>query len=162
MSQPTEINHPSGPPQGGPPPEALMFQMITGKWVSAIIGAVARFAIADHVATGPKAIAELARLTKTNEQALYRLLRASASLGVLTESPEGTFGQTPTSAVLRSDAKPSLRHLSMMLLDALGQLEVAYTLSRKIRDPRTLTIDVWHTKSSDAMTAESRAHYPER
>ena len=51
---------------------------------------------------------ELAALTGTNEDALYRLLRATASLGVFTELEDGRFDQTPLSEPLRS-ANPCLR-----------------------------------------------------
>ena len=47
-------------------------------------------------------------------QALYRLMRATASVGVLSEGADGKFSQTPMSAVLRSDASPSLRAFAII------------------------------------------------
>ncbi len=91
--------------------------MITGKWVSSLISAVAHFAIADHLESGPKSIKELADLTKTNERALYRLLRTAASLGVFTELEDGRFAQTALSEPLRSNAKPCARNLALMMRD---------------------------------------------
>ena len=41
-------------------------------------------------------------------------MRATASVGVLSEGPDGKFSQTPLSAVLRRDANPSLRALAIM------------------------------------------------
>ncbi|MCU1339166.1 MAG: methyltransferase [Bryobacterales bacterium] len=78
---------------------------------------MARFGIADHLEAGPKSPKELASLTGTNEQALYRVLRAAASLGVTTELEDGRFAQTPLSDPLRSNAKPGIRNFAMMFLD---------------------------------------------
>ncbi|RPH60335.1 MAG: methyltransferase [Acidobacteria bacterium] len=104
-------------PTSGPPPHAVVLQMLTGKWVSAAIAAVAKFGIADHLESGPKSAKELASLTGTDEQALYRLLRATASLGVFTELEDGRFDQTPLSEPLRSHANPCLRNMAMLFLD---------------------------------------------
>ena len=91
--------------------------MLLGKWVSSAISAAAHFGIADHLESGPKSPKELAALTRTEEQPLYRLLRANASVGVFTELEDGRFAQTPLSDPLRSDAKPCVRHMAMMLTD---------------------------------------------
>jgi len=91
--------------------------MILGKWVSSAISAAAHFAIADHLESGPKSPKELASLTGTQEQPLYRLLRANASVGVFTELEDGRFAQTPLSDPLRSNANPCARNMAMMLTD---------------------------------------------
>jgi len=91
--------------------------MILGKWVSSAISAAAHFGIADHLESGPKSPKELAALTGTQERPLYRLLRANASVGVFTELEDGRFGQTPLSEPLRTNAKPCVRHMAMMLTD---------------------------------------------
>lgn len=104
-------------PTPGPPPHAVVLQMLTGKWVSAAIAAAAKFGIADHLESGPKSAKELAALTGTHEQSLYRLLRATASLGVFTELEDGRFDQTPLSEPLRSHANPCLRNMAMLFLD---------------------------------------------
>jgi len=91
--------------------------MIVGKWVSSAISAAAHFAIADHLESGPKSPKELAALTGTLEGPLYRLLRANASVGVFAELDDGAFAQTPLSEPLRSNAKPCLRSMAMMLTD---------------------------------------------
>ena len=91
--------------------------MILGKWVSNAISAAAHFGIADHLQSGPKSLTELASLTGTEERPLYRLLRANASVGVFTELEDGRFAQTPLSDPLRSNAKPCVRNMAMMLTD---------------------------------------------
>lgn len=93
----------------------ILFQMITGKWVSAAIGMVAQFSIADHLADGPKSVDELAQLSNTHAAALYRLLRATASIGIFTELPDGRFAQTELSAALQEGQGP--RSLAMFFLD---------------------------------------------
>jgi len=99
------------------PPHAALLQMILGKWVSSAISAAAHFGIADHLESGPKSPQELAALTRTQERPLYRLLRANASVGVFTELEDGRFAQTPLSDPLRTNAKPCVRHMAMMLTD---------------------------------------------
>jgi hypothetical protein len=101
----------------GPPPIAVMFQMVTGKWVSAAVGMAARFAIADHLESGAKTVTELAALSGTHAPSLFRLLRATASLGVFAEQPDGRFAQTPLSDCLRSGSPAGIRNLAMMMLD---------------------------------------------
>ena len=91
--------------------------MLMGKWVSNAISAAAHFGIADHLESGPKSPKELASLTGTQEQPLYRLLRANASIGVFTELEDGRFAQTPLSEPLRTDAKPCVRNMALMLTD---------------------------------------------
>ena len=46
--------------------------------------------------------------------ALYRFLRAAASVGLTAEGADGRFSQTPMSDVLRSTANPSLRGFAIM------------------------------------------------
>jgi hypothetical protein len=104
-------------PSQSPPPHAALLQMILGKWVSSAISAAAQFGIADYLESGPKSPKELASLTGTQEQPLYRLLRANASVGVFTELEDGRFAQTPLSEPLRTNAKPCVRNMAMMLTD---------------------------------------------
>ena len=99
------------------PPQAALLQMLTGKWVSTVISTLAHFGLADHLESGPKSPKELAALTGTQENALYRLLRAAASLGVFTELEDGRFANTPLSEPLRSNAVPCIRNFAMMMLD---------------------------------------------
>jgi hypothetical protein len=66
-------------------------QMITGYWISQAIYAAAKFGIADHLKAGPKTVEELAGATSTDVGALYRLLRALASVGIFTEGKPRQF-----------------------------------------------------------------------
>src|SRR5947209_16764036 len=97
------------------PPHAALLQMLFGKWVSSATSAAAHFGIADHLESGPKSPKELAALTATQESPLYRLLRANASVGVFAELEDGRFAQTPLSEPLRTNAKPCIRNMALML-----------------------------------------------
>ncbi len=88
--------------------------MLHGLHFSTCISCLAQLGIPDLVETGPKSAEELAAQVDVQPQALYRLMRATASIGVLAEGPDGKFSETPLSAVLRSNARPSARNLAMM------------------------------------------------
>jgi O-methyltransferase domain len=99
------------------PAHAVLLQMLTGRWVSTMISTLAHFGVADHLESGPKSSKELAQLTGTQERALYRLMRAAASVGVFTELEDGRFANTALSEPLRTDAVPCVRNMAMMMLD---------------------------------------------
>jgi hypothetical protein len=82
-------------------PDAVFMQMLTGAWVTQAIYAAARLGIADLVKDGPKTAGELARATRTHPPALARLVRALATLGVLSHDGE-RYGPTPLSALFES------------------------------------------------------------
>jgi hypothetical protein len=94
-------------------PETLI-QMITGFWISQAIYAVAKLGIADLVKEGPKLCEELAQSTGMQQQALYRLLRALASVGVFREGVDGRFGLTPLAEYLQTGVPDSLRAFAIM------------------------------------------------
>jgi len=102
------------PPNQTPPAHVGMLQLLNGAHVSGAVSCLAQLGIPDLVEAGPKSAEDLATQTGTNPQALYRLMRATASVGVLAEGPEKTFSETPMSAVLRSNGNPSLRALAIM------------------------------------------------
>ena len=85
-----------------PPPVAMM-RMITGYWVTQAIGVVSRLGIPDQLRDAPRQSDELARAVGADPEAVYRLLRFLASLGVLVEVAPGSFGLTPLGETLRSD-----------------------------------------------------------
>jgi hypothetical protein len=89
-------------------------QLITGYWTSQAIYAAARFGIADLLKNGPLTADDLAAATSTNRDALYRLLRALASIGIFAESEGRRFSLTPLAEPLRSDVPESKRALALM------------------------------------------------
>jgi hypothetical protein len=97
-----------------PPAHAGMFQLLSGVYVVGALSCLARLGIPDLVEHGPKSAEELAAQVGADPRALYRLMRATACVGVLSEGPDGKFSETPLSAVLRSNANPSLRAFAIM------------------------------------------------
>ena len=86
---------------------------------SACLYAAAKLKIADLLAGGPKPVFELARESHTHEDALYRTLRALASIDVFREADSRTFANTPLSEAIRSDAPNSARDAVLFMADPL-------------------------------------------
>ena len=82
--------------------EEQLMQFITGKWLSKPLYIAAELGIADLLSNGPKSIDELARKSATHSPFLYRIMRALASVGIFTESSDGTFDLTPIATLLQS------------------------------------------------------------
>lgn len=95
-----------------PPPVAMM-GLITGYWVSQAVGVVALLGVADQLGEGPRGSDELARAVGADPQALYRVLRLLASLGVFAEVAPDSFALTPLGETLRSDAPGSVRNFAI-------------------------------------------------
>lgn len=89
-------------------------QMISGYWTSQAIYAAAKLGIADLLAAGPQTAEQLATTTETHAGALYRVLRALASVGIFAENGQKEFALTPLAEFLRSDVPGSKRALAMM------------------------------------------------
>lgn len=102
-----------------PPPAAALLQMITGYWVSQAIYVAAKLGIADLLADGPRGAAELAAETETQADALYRVLRALASVGIFSEVDGSRFTLTPLADLLRSGAPNSLRAYAIVCAEEL-------------------------------------------
>lgn len=95
-------------------PPAQMFGMITGFWVSQIVGVAARLKIADHLRDGAKSAQELAALTGAEPSALFRVLRAAASLGVFQLGADDRFSLTALGETLASGVPGSMREMAIM------------------------------------------------
>src|SRR5438876_497401 len=86
-----------------------LLKMIGSFRVSQMIAAIAGLRIADHLSDGPKSVSALARLTKSDPDALYRLLRTLAGVGLFAEGDGQVFRLTPLGEWLRSDVQGSVR-----------------------------------------------------
>lgn len=124
------MNQPSAPQQ--------LDRMITGYWISQAIYAAAQFNIADHLKSGPQSVEQLAAATSTDPDALYRLLRALASVGIFAEGEPRVFTLTPLAEPLQSDAPESKRALALMSGDeqfrAWGEIEYSIRTGKKAFD----------------------------
>jgi hypothetical protein len=94
-------------------PQALG-HMIVGAWITQGIYAAAELGLADALAGGPRSVEELSRSSGADPDALHRLLRALASVGIFAEDGERRYALTPLAEPLRSDVPGSQRWLAMM------------------------------------------------
>jgi hypothetical protein len=102
-------------PQTQAPPAYIgILQLLNGAQVAGAVSCLAQLGIPDLVKAGPKSANELATQIGADSDALYRLMRATACVGVLSEGPDGKFSQTPMSAVLCTEGNTSLRSLAIM------------------------------------------------
>src|SRR5688500_18380664 len=86
------------------PPAVALRRLVNGYQVSQAIHVATVLGVADHLAGGPRSSDELAVATGSHPDALYRLLRALAAVGVFREEPGRRFGPTPLGECLRADA----------------------------------------------------------
>jgi hypothetical protein len=84
------------------PAHLVMLELTTGLAVTHLLGAVARFGIADELAKGPATARELARRLELDEDALFRTLRALSTRGVFRMLPDGRFANARLAASLIS------------------------------------------------------------
>jgi hypothetical protein len=94
-------------------PRDTLLQMINAFRTSQAIYVAATLGIADLLEEGPRGVNELAQATGKHGPALYRLLRALASVGVFAEQPDGQFASTPLAEDLKTNAPKSLRAWAM-------------------------------------------------
>ncbi|MFJ4654685.1 methyltransferase [Nocardia sp. NPDC088792] len=101
----------------GPPPSAVMVQLLGGFQVSQAIYVVADLGVATILEQeGPKTIAELAERTGAQRDPLRRLLRVLAPLGVFTT--EGEYVDvTPVGATLSEKHPQSLHGMARMWME---------------------------------------------
>jgi hypothetical protein len=86
-----------------------LHRLIKGFQISQAIHVAAVLGVADHMATGPRASDEIAAAVGAHPRALYRLLRALAAIGVLSEHENRRFSLAAMGECLRSDAELSVR-----------------------------------------------------
>jgi O-methyltransferase domain/Dimerisation domain len=90
------------------PPHVQLAEMATAHFVSQMVYAAAKLRLADHLAT-PNSAEEVAEQTGTHAPSLYRLMRALAHLGILTEQGARCFSLTPLGEALKTNAPGSAR-----------------------------------------------------
>jgi ubiquinone/menaquinone biosynthesis C-methylase UbiE len=96
------------------PPQAVIMQMVMGAWVTKVISEVTRLGVPDLVKRhGSMRATEMVIVggISAAPNALERVLRACASLGVFNEDAAGKFGSTALSDVLTSDSPVSVKRL---------------------------------------------------
>lgn len=93
-----------------------LLQLATSKMVSKPIYVAAKLGLADLLSQGPLAVEELARLTETHAESLYRLMRALASIGIFREGEQRNFSLTPLAEVFQ-DKPGSVRGMVLWFGD---------------------------------------------
>src|SRR5215468_1509376 len=89
-------------------PRLNLLGLINGFQITQAIRVAAALRIADHLNDGVRSAGELAGLTKSHPDSLYRLLRALAAVGVFREEEGRKFALTPLGDCLRTDSATPL------------------------------------------------------
>jgi len=101
-----------------------VIEMVQHLWLAAALGVAAELGIADLLKNGPRSIRELAVLTNTNEDSLYRLLRMLASHDIFREEKNHYFAMSPLAQALREDQLKYyvISHLSKLHFQMFSEL----------------------------------------
>jgi hypothetical protein len=121
------MSQPATPPL---PANVRVFEIAAATVAARALWVAAEFGIADHLDNEPRGVDELASITTTHADSLYRVLRLLATVGVFEEHAGRRFAHTEMSRTLRSDHPTRTRAAVRMLgMDgmwrALGALDVS-------------------------------------
>ena len=89
-------------------PRLTLLGLINGFQITQAIRVASTLRVADHLSDRARSVGELAALTKSHPDSLYRLLRALAAVGVFREEEGRTFTLTPVGDCLRTDSTTPL------------------------------------------------------
>jgi hypothetical protein len=98
-------------------PSQYVFQIATGYVASTALYVAARLQIADRLANGPRAAEDLANEAGVHPDALYRVLRALASVGVFEEVSPRVFANNAPSATMTSSYPASTFPMALWISD---------------------------------------------
>jgi O-methyltransferase domain/Dimerisation domain len=102
--------------------ETVLWDLMRGAMTARALAWAADLRVAEALAEGPRAVAELARSAGADPDTLHRTLRALASDGVFAEDEPAVFRNTEASELLRRDGWPEFAHLfGSVFYDALRQ-----------------------------------------
>lgn len=93
-----------------PPPAAIM-HLVSGIWAAQAVAAFAELGVADELAQGARSAKDIAAKVGADPDALHRLMRGVASVGVLAHEGGGKFALTPVGQCLRSNVPGSMRSM---------------------------------------------------
>jgi Dimerisation domain len=89
-------------------PRLSLLALINGFQITQALHVASTLRVADHLNDGARSAGELAALTKSHPDALYRLLRALAAVGVFREDEGRKFALTSMGDCLRTDSATPL------------------------------------------------------
>ena len=133
--------------------EGLVTRLCSGHMVSAAMHVALELDLADRLANGPRNVTDLAAQTAVDEGALYRVLRALASVGVFLEQTPRVFALTRAATLLGSGCRAVRDQLRWMVdpLQIRLAAELAHSVSTgKGADRLTLGASLWDLLERDA------------
>lgn len=86
----------------------VMRNLAIGYWVARLVHVAAKLRLADLLKGGPRTVDDLAAAANVHTLALYRILRALASIGVFAEIKGRRFKLTPLAATLQAGVPGSM------------------------------------------------------
>jgi len=92
----------------------LVLPMIFGAMQGQLLAVAASLDLAERLRDGPRTPAQLAATTGSDARALGRVLRALATLGVLSGDAVGGYECTPAGRLLQRDSAYSMHHYAIM------------------------------------------------
>ena len=95
-------------------PRERILELANGAWTTQVLGTACELGLPDRLCEAPCAAATLAAATGADADALHRLLRAMAALGLCREEPDGRFAVTQDGALLATGRPDSLGTWSRM------------------------------------------------
>ena len=107
----------SKPAQPGFSASEHVLRIATGYMASTALYVATRLQVADKLSAGPRSASELAGATGVNEDALYRMLRALASVGVFEEVAPRQFANTDASKTLIPGIAGSAYDMALWIAD---------------------------------------------
>ncbi|MEU8979626.1 methyltransferase [Streptomyces sp. NPDC048309] len=137
-----------------PPPPMRLRELVFGAACAAAVRAAARLGVADALEDTPMSVDDLAAAVKTQPHTLRRLLRALSCQGVFVEHPDGTFGHTEMSRLLREDDPHSLRYIALWCTEP-WTWNVWPKLDEAVRSGRNVFEDVYDREFFDYLNSEA-------
>lgn len=92
-----------------------VLELATGAWTTQTMYVAAKLGIADALSNGPAHAGDIAKRVGADPDAVYRLMRALASKGVLTHRSDDRFALTRIGEALRSDVADSMRDMVLFI-----------------------------------------------
>ena len=102
---------PRDEPTNDQPPSAVrgrLRELIDANWTTQAIAVAVQLRLPDMLIDGPRSTETLAGQTSCHPPSLLRLLRALASIGIVTQQPDGCFALTDIGRVLGANAPGSM------------------------------------------------------
>ena len=97
----------------------MLMKLMAGKCITQALASAAKLGVADQLKGGARTAEAIAPAIGAHAPSLYRLMRALATVGVLEEHADRTFGLTPVGTCLRSDVPGSLAAMAELFGEPL-------------------------------------------